>query len=94
MMPSLPCQDANASQMGPASSPTSLSDLPACRRRLVVGGLDGAVGDHDVDACGGIGIHGTSQDDSIGTRASHGCIRMHVPDVIELFGRVPTGTPY
>jgi len=42
---------------------------------------------------GGIGIHGTSQDDSIGTRASHGCIRMHVPDVIELFGRVPTGTP-
>lgn len=42
---------------------------------------------------GGIGIHGTSLGQSIGTRASHGCIRMHVPDVIELFGRVPTGTP-
>ena len=42
---------------------------------------------------GGVGIHGTAQSDSIGTRASHGCIRMHVPDVIELFGRVPLGTP-
>lgn len=42
---------------------------------------------------GGVGIHGTNQGGSIGTRASHGCIRMHVPDVIELFGRVSTGTP-
>ena len=42
---------------------------------------------------GGVGIHGTNQGASIGTRASHGCIRMHVPDVIELFGRVPLGTP-
>ena len=42
---------------------------------------------------GGVGIHGTGQAASIGTRASHGCIRMHVPDVIELFGRTPIGTP-
>ena len=42
---------------------------------------------------GGVGIHGTNLAGSIGTRASHGCIRMHVPDVIELFGRVPLGTP-
>jgi lipoprotein-anchoring transpeptidase ErfK/SrfK len=42
---------------------------------------------------GSVGIHGTSLGDSIGTRASHGCIRMHVPDVIELFGQVSTGTP-
>ena len=42
---------------------------------------------------GGVGIHGTGQAASIGTRASHGCIRMHVPDVVELFGRVPIGTP-
>jgi lipoprotein-anchoring transpeptidase ErfK/SrfK len=41
----------------------------------------------------GVGIHGTGEDYSIGTRASHGCIRMHVPDVIDLFGRVPVGTP-
>jgi hypothetical protein len=41
----------------------------------------------------GVGIHGTGEDGSIGTRASHGCIRMHVPDVIDLFPRVPVGTP-
>jgi lipoprotein-anchoring transpeptidase ErfK/SrfK len=41
----------------------------------------------------GVGIHGTGEDWSIGTRASHGCIRMHVPDVIDLFSRVSVGTP-
>jgi lipoprotein-anchoring transpeptidase ErfK/SrfK len=42
---------------------------------------------------GAVGIHGTGQPWSIGTRASHGCIRMTVPDVIDLFGRVSIGTP-
>jgi len=42
---------------------------------------------------GGIGIHGTGEDGSIGTRASHGCIRMHVSDVKLLFRRVKLGTP-
>jgi lipoprotein-anchoring transpeptidase ErfK/SrfK len=42
---------------------------------------------------GPVGIHGTGQPWSIGTRASHGCIRMTVPDVIDLFGRVDVGTP-
>jgi len=41
----------------------------------------------------GVGIHGTSDDASIGTNASHGCLRMHVPDVIDLYPRVPVGTP-
>jgi len=41
----------------------------------------------------GVGIHGTSDDASIGTNASHGCLRMHVPDVIDLFPRVPVETP-
>jgi len=40
----------------------------------------------------GVGIHGTAEDWSIGTRASHGCIRMHVADVIDLYQRVPVGT--
>jgi len=42
---------------------------------------------------GGVGIHGTAESGSIGSRASHGCIRMHVPDVIGLYPRVPVGTP-
>jgi lipoprotein-anchoring transpeptidase ErfK/SrfK len=41
----------------------------------------------------GAGIHGTSDDGSIGTAASHGCIRMHIPDVIDLYDRVPVGAP-
>jgi lipoprotein-anchoring transpeptidase ErfK/SrfK len=41
----------------------------------------------------GVGIHGTGEDGSIGSRASHGCIRMHVGDVIPLYSRVPLGTP-
>jgi len=41
----------------------------------------------------GVGIHGTGEDGSIGSRASHGCIRMHVGDVVALYKRVPVGTP-
>ena len=41
----------------------------------------------------GAGIHGTSEDGSIGSAASHGCIRMHIPDVIDLYDRVPVGAP-
>jgi lipoprotein-anchoring transpeptidase ErfK/SrfK len=42
---------------------------------------------------GAVGIHGTGQPWTIGTQASHGCIRMTVPDVIDLFRRVSVGTP-
>jgi lipoprotein-anchoring transpeptidase ErfK/SrfK len=41
----------------------------------------------------GAGIHGTDDVGSLGTAASHGCVRMAVPDVIELYDRVPVGTP-
>ena len=41
----------------------------------------------------GVGIHGTGDPASIGTAASHGCIRMTVADVIDLYPRVPIGTP-
>ena len=41
----------------------------------------------------GAGIHGTSASGSIGTAASHGCIRMLIPDVIELYDQVPVGAP-
>ena len=41
----------------------------------------------------GAGIHGTDDVASLGTSASHGCVRMAIPDVIELYDRVPVGTP-
>jgi lipoprotein-anchoring transpeptidase ErfK/SrfK len=41
----------------------------------------------------GAGIHGTTEPSSIGSAASHGCVRMVPDDVIELYDRVPLGTP-
>jgi len=44
---------------------------------------------------GGAGIHGIAPSEyaSIGHDASHGCVRMRIPDVIDLYGRTPVGTP-
>lgn len=41
----------------------------------------------------GVGIHGTSENASIGSAASHGCIRMRIPEVKELYDDVPVGSP-
>jgi lipoprotein-anchoring transpeptidase ErfK/SrfK len=41
---------------------------------------------------GGVGIHGTYNSGSIGTAASHGCIRMHLRSAEWLFERVRIGT--
>jgi lipoprotein-anchoring transpeptidase ErfK/SrfK len=41
----------------------------------------------------GSGIHGTEETWSLGHAASHGCIRMAIPDVIDLYDRVQVGTP-
>ena len=41
----------------------------------------------------GVGIHGTPDDASIGYSASHGCVRMHIPDAEWLFHHVKLGTP-
>ncbi len=41
----------------------------------------------------GAGIHGTDNEGSIGSAASHGCVRMRIPEVIELYDEVPVGAP-
>jgi lipoprotein-anchoring transpeptidase ErfK/SrfK len=41
----------------------------------------------------GVGIHGTPDSASIGYSASHGCIRMRIPEAEWLFTRVRIGTP-
>jgi lipoprotein-anchoring transpeptidase ErfK/SrfK len=40
-----------------------------------------------------VGIHGTPDAASIGYSASHGCIRMRVPEAEQLFSQVSVGTP-
>jgi hypothetical protein len=42
---------------------------------------------------GALVIHGTPQPWTIGTRSSHGCIRMKRPDIEKLFDMVPEKTP-
>jgi lipoprotein-anchoring transpeptidase ErfK/SrfK len=41
----------------------------------------------------GVGIHGTPDPASIGYSASHGCIRMRIPEAEWLFSHVRVGTP-
>jgi hypothetical protein len=41
----------------------------------------------------GAGIHGTEEVESLGSAASHGCVRMSIPDVEELYDEVEVGTP-
>ncbi len=42
---------------------------------------------------GTYGVHGTNNPGSIGSRASHGCVRMWNRDVLQLYALVPVGTP-
>jgi lipoprotein-anchoring transpeptidase ErfK/SrfK len=42
---------------------------------------------------GGAGIHGTDEVWSLGHNASHGCIRMSIPDVIQLYDLAPVHSP-
>jgi lipoprotein-anchoring transpeptidase ErfK/SrfK len=41
----------------------------------------------------GAGIHGTEETWSLGHAVSHGCVRMSIPDVEELYPQVEVGTP-
>jgi len=41
----------------------------------------------------GVGIHGTPDPASIGYSASHGCVRMRIPEAEWLFSHVRVGTP-
>jgi lipoprotein-anchoring transpeptidase ErfK/SrfK len=41
----------------------------------------------------GAGIHGTEETSSLGSAASHGCVRMAIADVEDLYDEVEVGTP-
>lgn len=40
-----------------------------------------------------LGFHGTNEPELIGQAISHGCIRMHNQDVVDLFEQIEIGTP-
>ncbi len=61
------------------------------------GEIEGAYGSHYIRLSTpphtGIGIHGTHAPESIGTRASEGCIRLHNDHLLELVPLVYEGLP-
>jgi lipoprotein-anchoring transpeptidase ErfK/SrfK len=67
---------------------------PADRGKVVPGGTpENPLKARWLGIYAGAGIHGTDAEGSIGTAASHGCIRMRIPEVIELYDQVPVGAP-
>ncbi len=81
-------------QVNPAWSAPNKPWAGLYRGRTVPGGApDNPLKARWLGIANGVGIHGTGDPGSIGSRASHGCIRMRVPDVIDLYPRVPVGTP-
>jgi hypothetical protein len=55
--------------------------------------IPGELGRHLLNLGDGYLLHGTPYADSIGTAATHGCVRLRDEDVEWLFERVPVGTP-
>jgi lipoprotein-anchoring transpeptidase ErfK/SrfK len=56
-------------------------------------GPNNPLGGYWMDLGGGVGIHATPFEKSLGEDASHGCIRMSKEGAAELFDRVKVGTP-
>ena len=79
--------------VGKPETPTPLGDWTIVEKQLNPGGPFGARWMRLSVPWGGYGIHGTDNPPSIGTAASHGCVRMYNEDVIELYDMVPIGTP-
>ena len=72
--------------------PTSRGPARIATRSSTGGSAENPLKARWMGIVGGVGIHGTSAEYSIGTAASHGCIRMRVADVIDLYHEVPVGS--
>jgi len=79
--------------VGAPSTPTPLGDWRIIQKTLNPGGAFGTRWMKINVPWGGYGIHGTDNPSSIGSAASHGCVRMYNEDVNELYDIVPLGTP-
>ncbi|HYC52730.1 MAG TPA: L,D-transpeptidase [Gemmatimonadaceae bacterium] len=53
--------------------------------------VEGTLGPYRLQLSNGIGIHGTPFRESIGTAATHGCIRLHDADITWLYENIPIG---
>lgn len=79
--------------VGKPETPTPVGNWTITQKALNPGGPFGARWMRLSVPWGGYGIHGTNRPSSIGTAASHGCVRMYNADVIEVYDKTPLGTP-
>lgn len=79
--------------VGKPDTPTPLGDWIITQKTMNPGGPFGARWMRISVPWGGYGIHGTDNPSSIGTAASHGCVRLNNDAVIELYDLVELGTP-
>jgi lipoprotein-anchoring transpeptidase ErfK/SrfK len=78
------------------TEPNSDWVAPADRGKVVPGGTaENPLKARWLGIFNGAGIHGIdpSEYGTIGHAASHGCVRMRIPDVIDLYPQVPVGAP-
>ena len=80
-------------QVNPSWHVPNSSWAGALAGRVIPPGPDDPIKARWMGFYNGAGIHGTDEISSIGTAASHGCIRMTIPDVVALFPLVPLHTP-
>jgi hypothetical protein len=78
--------------VGTAATPTPIGHW-RIKAKAIWGGAFGARWLQLSIPWGTYGIHGTNNPGSIGSRASHGCVRMFNRDVVQLYDLVPLGTP-
>lgn len=78
--------------VGKPETPTPLGDWKIIQKVRNPGGPFGARWMRLNCPWGGYGIHGTDNEASIGTAASHGCVRMRNDDVIRVYDLVSLGT--
>jgi L,D-transpeptidase catalytic domain/Putative peptidoglycan binding domain len=85
--------EINDRQVNPSWHVPNSSWAGALAGRVIPPGPDDPIKARWLGFYNGAGIHGTDEISSLGTAASHGCIRMSIPDVIQLFPLVPLHTP-
>ena len=78
----------------PAWSVPNSSWAGSQRGQVIAGGAPGnPLRARWIGFAGGVGFHGTDNPWSIGSAASHGCVRMYVHDIVRLYVWVHIGTP-
>jgi lipoprotein-anchoring transpeptidase ErfK/SrfK len=87
------------------ASPNALAGFPAGRVPIRNGAViippwgspqrrhKGVLGVAKLEMYDGYYFHGTDKESTIGTAASHGCIRMRRDDILWMYKNVPLGTP-